>query len=221
MEDNRKAVTEAISCGKIIAIIRGFPPETCIRLAEAYLSGGIKMVEVTFPQADPSAWPKTAEAIKTIRERFSGAVLAGAGTVLRPEQLKMAADAGAQYMITPSVNTDMIRAAVQMGLVAIPGALTPTEVVAAYEAGASFIKLFPVTAMGPSYVKALRAPLPHIPMLAVGGITPDNVAEYIKAGCVGAGVSGVLTNKELISEGAWDKITDVARRLVANAEAAK
>ena len=79
---------------------------------------------------------------------------------------------------------------------------------------ASIPALFPVTALGPSYVKALRAPLPHIPLLAVGGITPDNIADYMKVGCVGAGVSGVLTNKDLIAAGAWDKITDVARALV-------
>lgn len=217
MENNRKAVVDGVCNGRIIAIVRGFPPETCIRLAEAYLAGGIRMVEVTFPQSDPAGWAKTAEAIRTIRERFSGQILAGAGTVLTREQLKMAVDAGSQYMITPSVNTGMIREAVQAGLVAIPGAFTPTEVVAAYEAGASFIKLFPVTALGPGYVKALRAPLSHIPLLAVGGITPDNVAEYIAAGCVGAGVSGVLTRKDWIAEGAWDKIADVARRLVERA----
>ena len=217
MEDRIDEVARCVHAGKIIAIIRGFPPDTCLRLAEAYLKGGIRMVEVTFPQADPAAWKHTAEAIRTISTRFAGEMLAGAGTVLTREQLQMAADAGGRYMIAPSVNADLIRAAVGMGLAAIPGALTPTEVVAAHEAGASFVKLFPVTALGPGYVKALRAPLPHIPLLAVGGISAGNVAEYMKAGCVGAGVSGVLTNKELIAAGAWDKITEVARALVANA----
>lgn len=210
-------VIRTVLDAKIIAIIRGFPPETCVRLAEAYLKGGIRMVEVTFPQADPASWKKTSEAIRTISTQFAGEMLAGAGTVLTREQLLMAADAGGRYMIAPSVNADLIREAVKMDMAAIPGAFTPTEVVSAYEAGASFVKLFPVTALGPGYVKALRAPLPHIPLLAVGGITPDNVADYMKAGCVGAGVSGVLTNKELIAAGAWDKIEQVARALVANA----
>ena len=217
MSQKRDEVIRTVLDTKIIAIIRGFPPETCVRRAEAYLEGGIRMVEVTFPQADPASWAKTAAAIRTISTQFAGEMFAGAGTVLTREQLQMAADAGGRYMIAPSVNTDLIREAVKMDMVAIPGAFTPTEVVSAYEAGASFIKLFPVTALGPSYVKALRAPLPHIPLLAVGGITPDNIADYMKVGCVGAGVSGVLTNKDLIAAGAWDKITEVARALVANA----
>ena len=217
MDQKIDEVARCVLQSKVIAIIRGFPPETCVRLAEAYLKGGIRMVEVTFPQADPASWTKTADAIRTISTRFAGEMFAGAGTVLTREQLQMAADAGGRYMIAPSVNQDLIREAVKMGLAAIPGAFTPTEVVSAHEAGASFVKLFPVTALGPSYVKALRAPLPHISLLAVGGITPDNIADYMKVGCVGAGVSGVLTNKDLIAAGAWDKITDVARRLVANA----
>ena len=211
MSQKRDEVIRTVLGTKIIAIIRGFPPETCVRLAEAYLKGGIRMVEVTFPQADPDSWKKTAEAIRTISTRFAGEMFAGAGTVLTSEQLHMAADAGGRYMIAPSVNTELIREAVKMDMVAIPGAFTPTEVVSAYEAGASFVKLFPVTALGPSYVKALRAPLPHIPLLAVGGITPDNIADYMKAGCVGLGVGGNLVNKEWIQSGQWDKITDLAK----------
>ena len=219
MDPKIDEVARCVLKTKIIAIIRGFPPETCLRLAEAYLKGGIRMVEVTFPQADPASWSKTAEAIRTISTRFAGEMFAGAGTVLTSEQLHMAADAGGRYMIAPSVNQGLIREATSMGLATIPGAFTPTEVVAAHEAGATFIKLFPVTALGPSYVKALRAPLSHIQLLAVGGITADNVAEYMKVGCVGAGVSGALTNKEHIAAGSWDKIEEAARTLVANASA--
>ena len=136
MSQKRDEVIRTVLDTKIIAIIRGFPPETCVRLAEAYLKGGIRMVEVTFPQADPASWTKTAEAIRTISTRFAGEMFAGAGTVLTREQLQMAADAGGRYMIAPSVNTDLIREAVKMDLAAIPGAFTPTEVVSAYEAGA-------------------------------------------------------------------------------------
>ena len=213
-------IVKSVLDNKIIAIIRGFPPEICLKLAEAYAAGGIKMIEVTFPQAKPAEQPNTAVAIKAIRERFAGEVMVGAGTVLTQDQLKMAADAGAQYMITPSINTDLIREAVQMGLVAMPGALTPTEAVTAFEAGARFVKIFPAGNMGPSYIKAIKAPLAHIPLLAVGGISPDNVADYLKAGCVGAGVGGNLTNKEWIAAGAWDKIQETARLLVERAQQA-
>ena len=98
----------------------------------------------------------------------------------------------------------------------MPGALTPSEAVTAYDAGASFVKIFPAGSLGPGYVKAVMAPLSHIPFLAVGGVGPDNVADFIKAGCIGAGVGGNLSNKEWIAAGEWGKIEDVARRLVEN-----
>ena len=204
---------------RIVAIIRGFAPDTCLRLAEAYATGGIRLVEVTFNQKAPETWKDTAAAIRAIRERFGGRVRAGAGTVLTEEQLSMCIDAGGEYMITPNVKPELIRSCVRQGLVAMPGALTPSEAVNAWEAGAAFVKIFPAGSLGPGYVKALRAPLAHIPMLAVGGISADNVADFMRVGCVGAGVGGNLTNTEWIAAGAWDKIADTARQLVSNAGA--
>jgi 2-dehydro-3-deoxyphosphogluconate aldolase/(4S)-4-hydroxy-2-oxoglutarate aldolase len=200
----------------IIAIIRGFEPDVCLRLSEAYVKGGIDMVEVTFNQKDPRSWKDTAAAIRSIKDHFAGSVKVGAGTVLTEEQLLMCEDAGGEYMVTPNVNTSLIRKCVADGLMAMPGAITPTEAVDAFNAGASYVKLFPAGVFGPEYVKALVAPLSHIPFLAVGGIGPHNIADFIKAGCVGAGVGGNLTNKEWISNGEWDKITDAAASLVLN-----
>ena len=200
--------------GRIIAIIRGFAPETCLRLAEAYAKGGIRLVEITFAQNAPETWKDTAAAIGAIRERFAGDVRVGAGTVLTEEQLTMCEQAGGEYMITPNVKTDLIRECVRRGLVAMPGALTPSEAVEAWEAGAGFVKIFPAGSLGPGYVKAIRAPLAHIPFLAVGGITPDNVADFMRTGCVGAGVGGNLSNKEWIAAGEWDKIAETARLFV-------
>lgn len=200
----------------IIAIIRGFEPDICLRLSEAYVKGGIDMVEVTFNQKDPRSWKDTAAAIRSIKDHFAGSVKVGAGTVLTEEQLLMCEDAGGEYMVTPNVNTSLIRKCVADGLMAMPGAITPTEAVDAFNAGASYVKLFPAGVFGPEYVKALVAPLSHIPFLAVGGIGPHNIADFIKAGCVGAGVGGNLTNKEWISNGEWDKITAAAASLVLN-----
>lgn len=200
----------------IIAIIRGFEPDICLRLSEAYVKGGIDMVEVTFNQKDPRSWKDTAAAIRSIKDHFAGSVKVGAGTVLTEEQLLMCEDAGGEYMVTPNVNTSLIRKCVADGLMAMPGAITPTEAVDAFNAGASYVKLFPAGVFGPEYVKALVAPLSHIPFLAVGGIGPHNISDFIKAGCVGAGVGGNLTNKEWISNGEWDKITDAAASLVLN-----
>lgn len=202
---------------RIIAIVRGQTPDVCLHLAEAFAKGGIGLVEVTFNQREPETWQQTAEAIQAIRARFAGAIRVGAGTVLTEEQLKICAGAGGEYMITPNVNAALIRKCVEMGLVAMPGALTPSEAVVAWEAGAQFVKLFPAGTLGTGYVKAVRAPLSHIPFLAVGGISPENVADFMRAGCVGAGVGGNLTNKEWIAEGAWDKITAVAQELMQNA----
>ena len=206
---------------KIIAIIRGFEPDTCLRLAEAYAAGGIGLVEVTFNQSAPETWKDTAVAICAIRERLFPAIRVGAGTVLTEEQLSMCVDAGGEYMITPNVNVALIRECVHRGLVAMPGALTPTDAVAAHDAGAHFVKIFPAGALGPNYVKAICAPRSHISFLAVGGIGADNVAEFIKAGCVGAGVGGNLTNREWIAAGEWSKIIAAARNLVELAHSAQ
>ena len=141
-----------------------------------------------------------------------------AGTVLTEEQLKICEDAGGEYMITPNVNPALIRKCVADGLMAMPGAMTPSEAVEAFNAGASYVKIFPAGVLGPGYIKAIKAPLSHIPLLAVGGIGPDNIADFIKAGCVGAGVGGNLTNKEWIKAGEWDKIAATAAALVKNSQ---
>ena len=205
----------------IVAIIRGFEPDVCLKLAEAYHKGGIELVEVTFNQKDPDSWKDTASAIKSISNRFAGVMKVGAGTVLTEEQLTICEDAGGEFMVTPNVNTSLIKRCVSDGLMAMPGAMTPSEAVEAFNAGASYVKIFPAGVLGPAYIKALRAPLSHIPFLAVGGIGPDNIADFINAGCVGAGVGGNLTNKEWIAAGQWDKITEVARSLVLNSGSGK
>lgn len=215
----RQEVIDVVYQSKIVAIVRGFDPEVCVKLAEAYAKGGIRLVEVTFPQAKPEDWTKTTTAIKTISERLAGKIIVGAGTVLTLEQLHMAKEAGARYIVTPSVNVNVIKEAKALGLVTMPGALTPTEAVTAYEVGADFVKIFPAGAMGPKYLKDVRAPLSHIPFLAVGGIGADNVADFMKAGAVGVGVGGMLTDRKLIEAGAWDQIADYARTLYANAHA--
>lgn len=217
MDARKDAVVKAVMDGRIVAIIRGFAPDICLKLAEAYAKGGIRLVEVTFNQKSPETWKDTADAIRSIKARFGVDLHVGAGTVLTEEQLGICADAGGEYMITPNVKPELIRSCVAKGLVAMPGALTPSEAVDAWEAGASFVKVFPAGSLGTGYVKALRAPLSHIPFLAVGGISPDNVADFMRAGCVGAGVGGNLCNKEWIAAGAWDKIADAARLLVERA----
>ena len=207
-------VEKCIRDTKIVAIIRGFEPEICLKLAEAYVAGGIHAVEVTYVQTDRSLWKKTTDAIGAIAKNFGKDVSVGAGTVLTLEQLEMTRDAGGQFAVSPNEKPELIRECVANDMASMPGALTPSEVVEAWDAGASFVKLFPAGSMGPKYVKAVKTPLAHIPLLAVGGVTPENAAEFIQAGCVGVAVSGALANKEWMAAGEWGKITEVARAIV-------
>lgn len=199
---------------KLVAIIRGVDPDVCLKLADAYVRGGIRLVEVTFDQmGDPR---RTVAAIRAIRETFAGRLHVGAGTVLTDAQLQSVIDVGGEFMVTPSVNPALIWKCVASGLAAIPGAFTPSEIVAAHEAGADIVKVFPVRSLGPQYVKDVLAPLKHIRLMAVGGVNPDNAAEYLNAGCVGVGASGSLVNREWIAAGEWDRIAVEAARFIAN-----
>ena len=207
-------VEECVRKSKLVAIIRGFDTETTLKLVDAYVKGGIRVVEVTYVQTDRSLWKRTSDSIRAISTNFGKDLCVGAGTVLTSEQLQMTQDAGGMFMVAPNVNAALIRACVGKDMAAIPGAMTPTEAVAAWEAGASFVKVFPAGVLGPAYVKAIMTPLAHIPMLAVGGITADNIAEFMKIGCVGAAVSGMLQNKALMAAGKWNEITAIAKTLV-------
>ena len=194
----------------IVAIVRGMEPGTCLRLAEAYLAGGIRLVEVTFDQTGDSE--KTLAAIAAIRREFSAEMCVGAGTVLTADQLKGVVDAGGEFMVTPNVNPALIALAAKNGLATMPGAFTPSEIVTAHEAGADVVKVFPIRALGSQYIRDVLAPLKHIKLMAVGGVTPDNAAEFLKAGCVGVGASGALVNREWIAAGDWRRIEREARR---------
>ena len=212
--DSKEKVKACVAATKVVAIIRGMAPEICVRLAQAYRAGGIRLVEVTFDQTGDSA--ATCAAIRAIGERLGPEMAVGAGTVLTEAQLDMAIAAGASFMVTPSTNPALIRRANAAGVVTMPGAMTPTEIVSAHEAGADYVKVFPVRALGPGYIRDVLAPLKHIRLLAVGGVSPENAAEYLKAGCVGVGASGSLVNREWIAAGEYGKIADVAKQLMEN-----
>lgn len=207
-------VRREISKRKLIAIVRGLPGEALDGLADALLAGGITLVEITFNQRSEASWKDTAAGIERIAKRHQGQVLAGAGTVMTMEQLQMAYDAGARYIISPGADFDIIQRTKALGLISMPGALTPTEVAFAHRAGADYVKVFPAGSLGPGYIRAVKAPLSHIPLMAVGGITESNAAEYLAAGAVGLGVGGNLVNKEWIAGQAYDKITALAKHYV-------
>ncbi len=204
-------ILEEIKKQRLIAIVRGLPPQQLRRLIQALHEGGVGLVEVTFDQHAPETWKDTAAGIRMIAEEFAGEVLPGAGTVITAEQLNMAYEAGAQYIISPHTDEQIIRATKILGLASLPGAMTASEIVRAYQAGADFVKVFPADTLGPGYIKALKAPLSHIPLLAVGGVDAQNAAAFVAAGAAGVGVGGSLVKKNLIADGQWDRITRLAR----------
>ena len=199
---------------KIVVIVRGVFGEDCVKLAQALYEGGIELLEVTFDQSKPEAFSRTADTIRQLVNTLGDKMIFGAGTVTSVELVHMAKEAGAQFIVSPDTNEQVIRATVEAGMVSMPGAMTPTEIVSAHSYGADFIKVFPIGNLGASYLKAVKAPLNHIKMLAVGGVTENNIGEYMAAGADGAGVGGQLVNKEWIANGEFDKITALAKEFV-------
>ena len=206
---------EYVEQRKIVAIVRGLEPDYLLRLGHALEEGGIGLMEVTYDQRAPESWAATAKAIQAVEEEFGERLLVGAGTVITPEQVRLTYEAGGHYLVTPTTQPEIIRMGKDLGLGLFPGAFSATEILSAYEAGADAVKVFPASCVGPGYIKAIRGPLSHIPLMAVGGINEKNAADYLKAGCVGLGVGGNLVNKEWIRNGEWEKISALARAFMA------
>ncbi len=196
---------------KVIAIVRGVAKENILQTAEALINGGIKLIEVTFNQKDPENLVKTGELIELISKEFTDTVCVGAGTVMTTKQCEAAFNSGAKYMISPNVSFEVIEKTVALGAVSIPGALTPTEAVTAYEKGADFVKLFPAGNLGTGYIKSVCSPLNHIPFLAVGGINENNFKDYFTAGVRGVGVGGNLVDLKKIEAKDFKAITKLAK----------
>ena len=197
---------------KLIAIARGIPLEQILPLAEALYDGGVRVLEIPYSMNEDDG--VTAEAVRMLCGRIGGRMCIGAGTVLRPEQAETTRRMGGQFIVSPDVCGEVIRKTRELGMVSIPGALTPTEIMTAHRAGADMIKLFPVTQLGVSYVKALRAPLSAIPFAAVGGVSPENIPEYRKAGIECFGVGGGMIDRNALAGGDYASVTALAKKYV-------
>ena len=209
-EGNRAEVIQAIEEHKIIVILRGLNTEQLVKTVEAMEKGGIRLVEVTFDQSGKISDEETAANIRTLAQTFAGRIRVGAGTVMTAKQAEMACEAGAEFIISPDTYEEVIRRTRELGMVSLPGAFTPTEAANAHRYGADFVKLFPNSEVGISYLKALMAPLSHIRFLAVGGVNEKNMAEYLNAGAKGIGVATGIVNKKHIAEGNYDAVTELA-----------
>lgn len=195
-------------CG-IVPILRLREAGPGLDVCRALVAGGITTFEVTM------GTPNALDVIRDVRAALGDAVVVGAGTILDTETGRLAMAAGAQFLVAPNLNPALIRFARRYSLPVIPGALTPTEILAAWEAGADLVKVFPVRALGPGYLRDVLAPLPQVKVVAVGGVTIDNAGDYIRAGATAVGIGGELLSAELIRSGRFGELEASARRLVA------
>ncbi len=192
----------------VVAVIRAASADAAVAMSHALVRGGVTGIEITF------STPGAPDAIARARKELPTA-LVGAGTVLNDAELNAAIDAGASFLVSPHTDEALLRAAQAKQVPFLAGALTPTEVVRAYAAGATCVKLFPGSAVGPSYLKALRGPLPHIPLMPTGGVDEKNIGEWLAAGAVAVGMGGSLAT------GTPDQIEAAARRVSAALGAAR
>ncbi len=215
MNDKQKILQEIRDCG-VVAVVRVDSQDEALGATRALLKGGVRCIEITFtvPDAATVIARVADENQKGNFECPHGPLVLGAGTVTSVAQAHAAFEAGARYFVSPCVVPEVIEAAQKLGAAMLPGALTPTEVFNAYQMGGDIIKVFPATRMGPSYIKDLRAPLPHIPLLPTGGVEAGNAAEWINAGAVALGVGGKLVDRAAIKAGNWDEITKRAEELI-------
>ena len=196
---------------QLVAIIRGLAPQHVLPISEALYRGGVRVLEVTMNSTEPL------EAIRAVSNAWGGRMIVGAGTVLTVAMTEAAVSAGARFVLSPVVDRDVIQATKALGAVSIPGAYTATEIFTAHQYGADIVKVFP--ASSPAYIKNMSGPLPHIPLLPTGGITPQNIQEYKRAGAVAFGVGGGLVDtKQPVTPQLLDQVTENARRFVAALE---
>jgi len=202
-----KALDRVLSSG-LVAIIRSSRSDMLVDVAEALLAGGVEVMEVSFTV------PNAVGVLEQVASRLGDRMVLGAGTVLETETARLAILAGAEFIVSPSTNLDVIQLCRRYDKAVMPGALTPTEIVAAWQAGADVVKIFPSDTFGPKYLKALRAPLPQVRMMPTGGVTLDTAADFLRAGACALGVGGSLVEAKALETGDLKRIESMARQFV-------
>jgi len=215
MSTLRKDATAAIERAGIVAVIRIKDPGKLRAVVDAISEGGIRALEVTMTV------PGAIELIADLAPRMPHGFLLGAGTVLDAETAIKVIDAGARFIVSPVFRRDVIEACHSRDVAVTPGCFTPTEILDAWDAGADIVKVFPATALGPGYIKDVRAPLPHVKLMPTGGVTLDNAGDWITAGAVAVGVGSALTDAKAIEAGKFDVLRANAERIVRSVRAAR
>lgn len=193
---------------KIVAVIRAENGDLLVDVAESLLAGGVEVMEVTFTV------PRATRVLEKVADRIGSRILLGAGTVLDSETCRAAILAGAEFIVSPAVNVEVIELCKRYSKVVMPGALTPTEVITAWQAGADIVKIFPSEITGPKYLKALHGPLPHIRLMPTGGVNLDTAAEFLRCGACALGIGSSLVDPKVVASGDLKKIESLARQYV-------
>jgi 2-dehydro-3-deoxyphosphogluconate aldolase / (4S)-4-hydroxy-2-oxoglutarate aldolase len=199
----------------LVAIIRAPSGEQLVGVAEALLKGGIDVIEVTFTV------PGVLDIIREVRQKLGDRILLGAGTVLDTESARAAMLAGAEFIVTPTVNTDVIEMCNRYDKVVMPGGFTPTEVLTAWQAGADIVKVFPADSVGPAHLKALKGPFPQIRLLPTGGVNLRTLGDFVAAGAEAVGLGSALVEKDAVARGDMGRIENLAREYVAAMKVAR
>jgi 2-dehydro-3-deoxyphosphogluconate aldolase/(4S)-4-hydroxy-2-oxoglutarate aldolase len=215
MKRSRSEIVSDIENSGVVGIIRTQDSAAVRAVVDALARGGLRALEVTMTV--PRAIELIAEISPTLPEGF----LLGAGTVLDGDTVHRAARAGAQFIVSPVLRPDVIKAAHEADIPVMPGCFTPTEILTAWDLGADVVKVFPATSVGPSYLKDIRGPLPYIKLMPTGGVSIDNVGEWLKAGAVAVGVGSALLDTKAIAAKQFQVLEANARRIVANVNAAR
>ena len=200
-------LSRVLNCG-IVAVIRADSGDRLVDVAEALLAGGVEVMEVTFTV------PGAVRVLERVSSQLGNRILLGAGTVLDSETARAALLAGAQFIVSPTTNIDVIRLCRRYDKLVMPGALTPTEVVTAWEAGADIVKVFPSDITGPAYLKALHGPLPQVRLMPTGGVNLDTAADFLRAGACALGVGGSLVEARTVAQGDMARIESLAKRFL-------
>ncbi len=192
----------------IVAVIRAQSSEQLLHVVDALLRGGVKAIEVTMTT------PNALDVIQTVAEKYKQDCVIGAGTVLDAETARATILAGAEYIVSPTLNLDVIKLCRRYSTIVVPGAYTPTEILTAWEAGADIVKVFPATSLGASYFKDVLAPLPQVRLSPTGGVNLDTVTDFINAGAACVAVGGHLISKKALAEQDWNRITEAGKAFV-------
>lgn len=217
----REEVKQLIFEEKLIVLFRRVPVEKMADLAKALVRGGVKLLEVTFDQEAEDPATLYAQSLETIREAVGDALCLGAGTVLTETQVRAAKAAGATFVLAPNTSRKVIELTRQLDMVSIPGAMTPTEIVDAWEYGADIVKLFPADDLGYHYIWNIRGPLPHIPIITTGGVNPQTIPEFLGYGASAVGTGVSIVDRNMLSVGDFTGIEELARQHVQAVRASK